>query len=277
MKLRYQLPPIYAQWLPADLLNLDPIESKATCDACAMVKGRTRTQKTYEENLKCCTYRPWIPNFFVGEVLLDTSAKYDRAREIFTRQIRERDFALPLGIAPSIGYQVEFYKNHARDFGENPEWLCPYYDQSSNLCSIWQYRGSVCTSFHCKTVHGASGKTFWKQNENYLSYVEVALMEDCLVHLDFSPRQVSDLLDFLNRRKGTKEEKSWERLPAALHRKLWNGYDDPAEFYKKCARHVRGLDKRAFREVLGEMGASLEEEFRHSSLIWSRSRERKTP
>ncbi|MNL31998.1 hypothetical protein D3C87_1538200 [compost metagenome] len=79
--------------------------------------------------------------------------------------------------------------------------------------------------------------------------------------LDFSPRQVMELLDYHNRYDGTAaEKKSWV-LPEAKAKDLWNGYyDDQVGFYKKSYKIISELDKRAFHEMIGEQGQDLEEQ-----------------
>ena len=55
-------------------------------------------------------------------------------------------------------------------------------------------------------------------------------------------------------------KKSWV-LPEKLSRELWNGYfDDQESFYKKSFEIVANLDKKAFHEMIGEQGQSLEED-----------------
>lgn len=87
----------------------------------------------------------------------------------------------------------------------------------------------------------------------------MALMEESLVMLDFSPRQISDLLNYLNRQEATKAELKSPRLPEKKARELWNGYyDDQEEFFRKSFQIASELDRKAFRELLGESGQQLE-------------------
>jgi hypothetical protein len=91
----------------------------------------------------------------------------------------------------------------------------------------------------------------------------MALMEEALVMLDFSPRQISDLLEHLNRFEATKTEMKSSRLPEKKAKALWNGYyDDQEGFFKKCFQIVSKLDRKNFRELIGEPGQQLEENLR---------------
>lgn len=96
---------------------------------------------------------------------------------------------------------------------------------------------------------------------SYLWYVELALLEEALVMLDFSPRQIMTLLDYHNRFEGTAaEKKSWV-MPESKAKELWNGYyEDQESFYKKCHDVVVNMDKKAFHELIGEQGQALEED-----------------
>lgn len=260
MRLRHQLPELYGALLPSGLLNLDPAETKATCDSCAMAPGRAprSVKHTYREDLKCCTFHPFLPNYMVGAILEREFESEAFARDEIRRKIAAREYALPIGIAAPVRYQLEFQKRRPGQFGNREDWLCPYFDRQQNRCGVWRQRGSVCTSFYCQSDRGSRGLKFWSDLENYISYVEMALLQEVLALHAFSPRQVSDQLAYLNRRQGTQLEKRSWILPERKARQLWNGFfDEQEEFYKKSYRQVQALDKVAFRELLGELGQQL--------------------
>lgn len=257
MKIRHQISEIYASWLPSVLLDLDPIETKATCGTCAMAPSRHRGKTTYREDLKCCTYQPWLPNFIVGALLKDERPSSQLGRATILKKIEKRQYALPIGVLPPIPYQMEFNHREKDEFGWREDWLCPYFDRGSQNCGIWRYRGSVCTSYYCKSDQKAAGKRFWKSLESYISYLEMALAEEVLVHLDFSPRQVSEQIGYLNRYEATATELRSSSLPMAKHQKIWNLYEDPIAFYKKCDDLARSLSRQDVEELLGEAGEFL--------------------
>jgi hypothetical protein len=88
----------------------------------------------------------------------------------------------------------------------------------------------------------------------------MALMEDVLVHMGFSPRQISDNLEYINRSEGSAQELRSHSLPLEKAKKLWAGYfDNQEEFFRKTYLMVKEFDKKRFREALGEMGADIEE------------------
>ncbi len=259
MILKYQLPQVYGGLLPRELLDFDPQETKATCNNCAMSRPQNRAKVHYAPDLKCCTFHPFLANFMVGALFYEQSST--EAHRIFRDKITRREYALPLGLVAPVKYQVEFNHRKENEFGQRADWLCPYFNLESKNCNVWRNRGVVCTTFFCKSSYGKKGIKFWEQMSNYLWYVELALLEEALVMLDFSPRQVMTLLEYHNRFKGTVAEKKTSVIPEKKSRELWNGYyDDQEGFYKKSYDIVANLDKKAFHELLGEQGQDLEEQ-----------------
>jgi hypothetical protein len=259
MQLKYQLPLIYKNLLPREVLDFEPLETKADCDNCSMSRPQNKAKIHYRADLKCCTFHPFLPNYMVGAILSDEQSS--AAHKIFEDKIARREYALPIGMVAPVKYQLEFNHREEGDFGQREDWLCPYFNREKQNCNVWRHRGVVCTTFFCKSSYGKKGLNFWDKLSSYLWYVELALLEEALVMLDFSPRQVMTLLDYHNRYEGTAaEKKSWV-LPEAKAKELWNGYyDDQVGFYKKSYKIISELDKKAFHEMIGEQGQDLEEE-----------------
>jgi Fe-S-cluster containining protein len=268
--LQRQLPELYQKFLPGKLLAWDPLEKKATCDNCAMTaenqakRSTIKHEVSYQAHLKCCTYHPFQPNYLVGGAL-ETAQVLPKALKALEQKMKKRIYALPIGILPPVPHQVEFNHRKKHEFGNREDWLCPYYETSQNLCGIWKFRGAVCTSFFCQSSHGKKGLSFWDRMSDYLTFVEAALMEEALVMLDFSPRQISENLAYLNRFEATPLELKQEVLPLSLARELWNGYfEDQAGFYKKCYSVVMNMKPTDFKQALGEQGKFLEQDLLES-------------
>ncbi|HEY8271948.1 MAG TPA: hypothetical protein VIG33_13745 [Pseudobdellovibrionaceae bacterium] len=260
MKLKYQLPRIYEDLLPRGLLQIEPLETKATCDQCIMARPQNKGKIFYTPDLKCCTFYPFLPNYIVGAILTYETSSAPSAVAVIRSKIAKREYSLPLGLVAPPNYQVPYNQRRQNEFGQREDWLCPYFNKEQQNCGIWRQRGAVCTSFYCKSSYGVKGLKFWDELSNYLTYVEMALMEESLVMLDFSPRQISDLLNYLNRQEATKTEMKSSRMPEERSRRLWNGYyEDQEAFFKKSFEIVKKLDKNSFRELLGEPGKQLEE------------------
>lgn len=192
------VPPLFKNIVHNKILNLNITETKATCDNCLRSRDK-RFAYTYKSDLKCCTFHPYLPNYAVG-ALLSSPVKTPGIEKIESK-IKKLEFALPVGIVAPFDYQFLFLNKDEEQFGNDKALLCPYFDKSLNRCSVWQYRGVVCTSFFCRSDYGQNGQKFWAVLSDYLSYVEMALAEECLVQLDFSPRDLSDQLFYLNKRE----------------------------------------------------------------------------
>lgn len=257
MQLNAIVPAFYKEILHSKVLNLSVVEKAATCDNCLRSRDK-RFSYTYKANLKCCTFHPYLPNYAVG-ALLEMPVQTKGIQEI-QRKITSHEFTLPIGILAPYDYQFKFLTKEKSDFGNDASLLCPYFDKDGNRCSIWQYRGVVCTSFFCRSDDGQNGLKFWAVLSDYLSYVEMALAEECLVQLDFSPRDLSDQLLYLNKRDFDADEITQKVISAKQMKPLWNGYPDPVEFYKKCFAIVKKIDRNQFKEILGSQGLSLEKE-----------------
>lgn len=251
------VPTFYREILSSKIIKLNVTETKATCDNCLRSRDK-RFAFPYKPDLKCCTFHPYLPNYSVG-ALLSRSEKTSGILKIESK-IKNREFALPIGIVAPFDYQFLFLNKEDEQFGNDAALLCPYYDTGANRCSIWNSRGVVCTTFFCRSDQGQAGLKFWAVLSDYLSYVEMALAEECLVQLDFSPRDLSDQLFYLNKREFDQAEISQVSLSKEEDKKIWNAYDDRISFYKKCFAIVQKLDRKQFKEILGEQGLSLEEE-----------------
>lgn len=256
--LKTQLPAFYSKIIPEEILLWDPQETKATCEFCAMAPDKKKRGLTYRADLKCCTFHPFLPNFLVGAILSEENESEAPARAVIRSKIQRREYSLPIGLTAPLRYQFAFHQRSKSDFGNREDWLCPYYQKTTDRCGVWRHRGSVCTSFFCKSDYGKKGLGFWKHFGDYLSFIEMCVLEECLAYLDFSPRQVSDLLQYLNRREGTTQEaRSWV-IPQAQARRLWNGYFDEQEvFFQKCWKLVNEWPPGQFAEALGEYGELL--------------------
>lgn len=263
-QLKHQIPSIYHGLIVDDILNLELIETKATCDDCAMAKPASNAKiankksVTYQKDLKCCTFEPYLPNYLVGQMLLNKSESVGFSR--LQKRIDSRHGVLPIGIVAPLRYQVEFNARTLHDFGNRRDWLCSWYDEDLQNCSIWKFRSSVCNSFICKSSYGESGIQFWEQLGVYLNYVEMALMEEALVNLGYSARDLSDFLYYINRDKAKASELKQEAIEAQKYRKLWKDYfGQEREFYIKCYEFVKNLSKGEFREMMGDMGFEQEQ------------------
>lgn len=254
------LPTVYQHLIPREILEFQIREQKANCAHCYMAFHHKKNEKRYDSKLKCCTYEPFLPNYLVGALFSDQTTP-ESTRNHLREKISKRKFALPVGMTAPVKYQLEYQQNRDEDFGVNPKWLCSYFDKTNNNCGIWRNRSAVCTSFFCVSDYGDKGKDFWGNLENYLVFVEMALVEEVMAHLDFSPRQVNECLDFVKRHEGKGWELSEMTIPYDVSVKLWNGYyNEQEEFYDRAFQFVQNFDKKSLQETMGEMGRSIEDQ-----------------
>ncbi len=200
-----------------------------------------------------------MPNYLIG-ALLETQSTPEFITQTLKENISKRRGALPIGMVAPLSFQVEFNSRKPKDFGNRRDWLCPYYDQDQQNCGVWKYRSAVCNSFFCKSSYGKEGLRFWSELSDFLTYVEMALLEDVLVHLDFSPRQLSENLEYLNRFEATKTEMKSLGLAKPKSIQLWNGYfEEQVAFFVKSYKMVATFDRPRFLEAIGEQGRELED------------------
>ncbi len=259
MSLR-DLPKIYRQFLP---LPLRPgaertsshhlSETKATCFSCAMAPKAGKvppadTTKWYQASLRCCTYQPFLPNFLVGQALAEGP---DSLAAEIRQQIKNRQYCLPIGIVPSPKFQVSFNHREPGEFGHVADWLCPYLDSSDLSCRVWAIRGSVCSTYFCKSSYGKQGLRFWQGLGEYLAVLEMCLLEEALALHGFSPREQNASLEFLNMQTCTPELWRAEAMPAALEKELWRDWANEKEkFYELCFHWIRDLKRPDFLRLL---------------------------
>jgi len=188
------LPPLYARWID-DLLGapIEP-ETNATCADCAMgapANAPPDPETVYfNPRVKCCTFVPVLPSFLVGRILRDRAPERAQGRASVEARIATGIGLTPLGLGRSPAQHVP----DAR-FGHDEKYLCPHFvQQDGGLCSIWQHREAVCTTFFCKFVRGAVGASFWSALRRLLEAIEQALAWQCVETLDVGAAAVSLLL-----------------------------------------------------------------------------------
>jgi Fe-S-cluster containining protein len=242
------MPAVYERFFPKSFWNSSVEETKATCGQCI------EAPKKYDHDLKCCTFWPVIPNYIVGAILQSKDEKYKEAQEIILKHIQQHRWNLPIGLIAPSDYQVDFKKKKTEIFGRDEKFLCPYYSKSGNNCSLWLYRGSVCTSFFCHSSYKKKGQNFWHKYENYFSYLEMGISQEILVYKDYSPRDVSDQVDMLMLEKKIK-------LTDEKYKKIWkHNFGREREFYIEAAQFADAMPKSQVNEILGEIGEAIRDE-----------------
>lgn len=259
--LKHQLPPIYQHLLPSDILQQNVLETKATCSSCYQAKPDRRIKHPYKDTLKCCTYYPFMPNYLIGSILHDSSGTWTSSQEYLMQMIQKRQFTIPMGFMATGEYQQKFSTRSEFDFGQREDLLCPYYDKNKNQCTVWKFRGSVCLSFFCVSDFKKPGMKYWEILKEYLGYIEMALAEEVISQLGYSPKEVIDQVELLEIYEFEEEWKLKTTLNEKLYKKFWSdNFEKEKEFYLKSYELVMGLKKKDLQEILGERGHFLQDE-----------------
>ncbi len=249
--MRDKMAPAYRHLLSDLFDRSEVVETRATCDDCAMCdKGQNPGVKIdfFQPGLKCCTYHPHLPNYLVGAILSDPDVEEGKRR--VRAQIAKRTGISPCWVAAPKMYQlVTMASRQSNVFGRAKSMLCPYYDSRGNgSCSIWRHRESVCTTFFCKYERGRHGLDFWTGIKAYFENIEITFAHWAMNEVD--PKLVEPKM---GRLKLSVEDV--EGLPpnADEYAELWQGWvGREEEFYVACYEKVRAMTRAKFEELVDE-------------------------
>jgi len=247
--LRSKLAPVYAPLFSDVFDRPEVVETRATCDTCAMCNhGQIApvAMDYFRPDAKCCTYHPGLANYLVGAILADTSEELAEGRRRIRAKIAARIGVTPSYVAPPRKYNVIYAAARgAGFFGRSKNMLCPYFDEENDgRCTVWRYRDAVCSSYFCKYTAGKPGWQFWDTMKSYLSHVERSLAHYSAVSVDPSVSEPQ-----LERFALTVEDVE-DRAPNDADYAFWWGKGKwvgrEEEFYIACYERVRALQKAEF-------------------------------
>ena len=263
------LPALYRPLLPPLALRVVPVESKATCEACAMCAGTSRgaveavdgVSRLFRVDTKCCTFEPRLPNYLVGALLADGRAELAEGRRRMRERLASKVGVGPLWLRPPAKYAL-LYNQARRAFGRAGSLRCSFYEPTAGACTIWPYREAVCSTFFCKYVAGADGHALWAGVKTYLSLVEQQLARKAVLelHREFiaAGRHRPDRTDTLS--VADLDETAPPEADYAAAWGPWLGREE--EFYVACHALVASYDASDVDRLLGLDGtlelASLE-------------------
>ncbi|WP_434388580.1 hypothetical protein [Melittangium boletus] len=253
------LPVLYRDLLPEFFQKGVPVETKATCDSCAMcpssasgtVESVDGVSRLFRPDTKCCTYYPRLPNFLVGALLSDDRPELAEGRRRMEEKLASRVAVTPQWVKASARYNL-LYRNSRQFFGRALSMRCPYYEEVQGGCTIWPYREAVCSTFFCKYVAGADGRKFWMTLKTYLTLTEIQLSRYALLQL--LPDYILTGKDKpeLGMDSPTMEELEDKPMAAKDYATLWGSWAGrEADFYRATYQLVRGLTPERVQELLG--------------------------
>ena len=239
-----------------DILGaLPPAETRATCHDCAMVlpqdEPRDLQRISFDPRVRCCSYRPQLPNFAVGEILANSSSSSAFATASIRKRIAEGD-ASPLGLRVDAAYQLIYKHASAASFGRAQHLRCPHLEESG-LCGIWASRPAVCATWFCKHERGRLGSRFWASLHSTLAAAEQVASRWCLEELGFDGVAQRAAVDDL-KQSALDTFALDRRQNSTLALRLWGTWNGREEsFYTACAELVRGRDWKALEETSQEI------------------------
>lgn len=168
------LPDAYVALFP-QLAKLElPHEHRATCEDCVQVPPPGQEpdgMRPFARDLKCCTYRPALPNFLVGRALAREDLGSDKIR---ARILRFREGVSAAGVRPPAHFR-DIYTDST--FGREPRLRCPYWTDGDLSCTIWRDRNAVCRTWFCKMTDGPRSAMLWKTVRDALTALETRLAQ----------------------------------------------------------------------------------------------------
>ena len=245
--LRSKLAPVYGPLFPDLFDRPEVVETRATCDTCAMCNhGQIApvAMDYFRPDAKCCTFHPGLANYLVGAIFADTSDELAEGRRRLRAKIAARIGVTPSFIASPRKYNVIYAAARgAGFFGRSKNMLCPYFDEENDgRCTVWRYRESVCSTYFCKYTAGKPGWQFWDTMKGYLSHVERSLAHYASVTVDPKVKEpklerfVLTVEDVEDRAPNDADYASWWGT--------WLGREE--EFYIECYKRVLVLQKAEF-------------------------------
>jgi Fe-S-cluster containining protein len=256
-------PPLDRKWL-AEICDAPlPVESRATCDDCAMLRkaelGMSELDTYFDPDSKCCTVFPPFENFRVGLILAGDGL----ARHVLEERIDARAAVTPLGVtATQAEYDALDELREAGRFGQSKEHRCPYY-LDDGRCGVWDQRPSLCSTYHCRFVRGGLGADFARMLQKVMDTAETALARWCLLTLDIGDEALATLFP----PKPTMPADKPRRDPLAdgCYERAWGPWAGrEREFYALSAERVSALSWDEIRSIAGPELVVLERALRRA-------------
>ncbi len=244
--IRSSLPPIYSHLFDAFFDRPKVVETRATCENCAMCdhgQASPVAMEFFNSETKCCTFWPILPNYLVGAILADPSPEMAEGKRRLEAIIDKRVGVTSLHVARPRKMSL-LMGGYSEVFGRARSMRCPFYDDANpaGTCSIWRHREVICMTYYCKYEGGVRGYEYWTALKDYLSHVQRTLAHNAARSVD------SNVIEpkFKN---GTLTLEDMEDLPPkesdyAAWWGPWVGRE--REFYLKCHEWVQNVSPKDF-------------------------------
>ena len=243
------LPPLYTQWVREALGALPPNEKTATCQSCAMLPGDGTDPAAasgslfFDPRSKCCTYIPELPNFLIGNILLDRSPEASAGRESVLARVRAGLQLTPLGLDKPPQFAILYNAGVSELFGRAVDLRCPHYLADSGGCGIWRHRMSTCCTWFCKHDRGDRGRLAWGTVRQLLRVVERVVAVHCVRTLAPGSRALHRAMqESPTREPRLRASDLGAPLDRQELREVWGSYAGREEaFFEACGRIASAL------------------------------------
>lgn len=232
------IPEFYSGWLKP--IEFDECWEKRRCEPCEQASAEIPVEERFSSETKCCTYFPFLPNFTLGKLVEE--AQKDRALQLRTSHALMKGRATPLGLFTALEYEADREARGEKAFGRAIELLCPFFNRTQGLCSIWIHRPGVCASYICRSTHGNRGQELKKSLEEYLNLFEWTLVHETLWRLGYTQDDVR-LMESVRKDTVWRPERAWGEY--------WGREE---EFFLKAFRTAREVTPDEIEELMGEEG-----------------------
>lgn len=179
---------IYDHWLRAKSTDfgshaLSPVV--VDCSKCHMVRprGLTRDLGPFRQDLKCCTFDPFLPSFTLGAPNFEQKVSSEVLKDYLARRR-----LTPLGALPRTADSVNSPRaNSICESGKDPKMACVFLSKDENAkCTIHEFRPSSCAGYMCHTGRGVSGFKEWATWETKINSFEWTLAHLSAFELGFT-------------------------------------------------------------------------------------------
>lgn len=242
-KLKDYLPTFYHNILPDKVLS-KPLGEIDKCTNCIMACGE---KPRYNEKTKCCTYYPFIPNYMVGNILLNNEVEAQKIRSY----IETKKYILPIGLCVPEGYQHLQGEYKSLGFGKDESLLCQFYDEGN--CNIWNQRNSECLSFQCYSSYGQKGFDMWKVLGDLIYELEIYIANSMMTAHQFPEQMIEDSIKYIKYEHFSKKTKDKYFLSEEEWGEHWVKHSDSvAQYFISCYKKSTDLDLTSFVSGLSD-------------------------
>ena len=152
-----------------------PVESRATCQTCVLMSQKPSEDRApfMKQELRCCTFQPLLPNYLIGRGLQAGGSGAELLRAAIGGDFDRR----PTSLGPTEAWLKQYRELGHGGFGRTPEMKCAFYVGGEHSCGIWQTRGAVCRTWHCRYVDAERGEVLWRAVRDLIRLVEHKLSQ----------------------------------------------------------------------------------------------------